>query len=572
MHSPVLLVLLPLAGAGLALVGKLVPPRLAVVKQLFAVAAVLPLGGMTVVLARTLPEIHGGEILESTLGGWPEPYGITLRLDGFAWLSSALIVLISVMVIMAAFSRWASRGGAYGPVFFFFLMTLIAGMAMVTLTGDIFTMFVAFEIVAIAAYVLIAFDRTDEGLLASLKYLILSSVGILFFLIGVFLVYRDLGTLSLRLIAGHEALQSSTIRLAVVAMVVGIGVRTAFIPFHTWLPEAHAYAPHPISALLSGVLIKVSFFAMVRILRVFSAAYLQDLLLWIGGTTALVAVVWALSQHDAKRLLAYHSISQMGYVLAAFGAVSTLSMPAATLYAVNHALFKSLLFLSVGAFIRISGQRSVYQMRGLARTAPLLAGAFLVGALSIAGIPPFNGYAGKQFVSAAVAGSPVYVMLWATAVGTTASFIKLSRVLTRPSEGPSPERERMGPWIILPTWMLALASAATGVWARPLFGFYERMLAVTALTPQTAWNAPEGSGAENSSPAPAAVPEQLFTVDKLLDGALILGAGILLYLLISTGRGKRVTGRIGKTAPDITTVLVMFFLGLAVFSIFAVTA
>jgi multicomponent Na+:H+ antiporter subunit D len=271
-------------------------------------------------------------------------------------------------------------------------------------------------------------------------------------------------------------------------------------------------------------------------------------------------VVWALSQHDAKRLLAYHSISQMGYVLAAFGAVDVLSTPAASAYAVNHALFKSLLFLTVGTFIRISGERSVYEMRGLGRRAPLLAAAFLVGALSIAGIPPFNGYAGKQFVSAAVYGSPVYLMLWATAVGTTASFIKLSRVLQRGPE--RPERVRTGPVIGLPVWLLAAASLATGLFGRPLFAFYRRMLGVTGGT------AIDGAAVEGATGSAAAVPE-LFTPTKLLDSALILGLGIVLYLLISTRVGKTITGRIGSVAPDITTVLIFFFVGLAVFSGFA---
>ncbi len=608
MHSPALLVVLPLAGAVVALLGKLLRRKL-----LFSVLSVTPLAGMGVVLVLQLPAVLDGRTLRYALGGWPEPYGIALVTTGLSWLMSALIVGISIMVVLAAFSRTGrhrpehdgEHGGPYGPVFFFFLMTLIAGMEAVALTGDIFTMFVAFEIVAIAAYVLIAFDRTDAGLLASLKYLILSSVGILFFLFGVFLVYRDLGTLSLAHI-GRAPTDSTSIRLALVAMVVGIGVRTAFIPFHTWLPEAHAYAPHPVSALLSGVLIKVSFFAMVRILATFSGVYLSDLLLWIGGITAVIAVIWALAQSDAKRLLAYHSISQMGYVLAAFGAATALSMPAALAHAVNHALFKSLLFLVVGSAIAMTGSRDLYHIAPIGRRAPILAITFLVGALSIAGIPPFNGFTSKQFVSAAVYASPVYVLLWITAAGTTASFIKLSRIVrpgppltgqgprdaapplpleppraTEPDVPPPPDRP--GFLIHVPALLLAGACLATGIFARPLMGFYTRLLqpgswvaagsrtapgTTPAPDPLGSGAAPGGSAAPPESGVSPPLPE-LFTAEAFLDSAIILAVGIVLYFLIMSRPGKRVTTQVQRFAPEVKTVLVFFFIGLGVFGVFA---
>ncbi|MFW6313867.1 MAG: complex I subunit 5 family protein, partial [Spirochaetota bacterium] len=386
MNYVVLLVLLPLAGSFLALAGKLTTRH-----TLFSILAALPFAGMALVLVLTAPAVFSGVELTHNLGDWPEPIGIALHLNGLAWVSSVLVVLIAIVVALASFSD--SR---YRTHYFFFLQLLVAGMEIVVLTGDLFTMFVGFEIIAIAAYVLIAFDQTDEGLLASLKYLLLSSVGILFFLFGIFLIYRDFGSLALRDIAANaasgELFESRSIHFAVAALCVGIGVRTAFIPFHTWLPEAHAYAPHPVSAMLSGALIKVSLFAMVRILVVFSADYLSELLVWIGASTALLAVIWALAQSDAKRLLAYHSISQMGYVLAAVGAVSAISLTSAFSHALHHAIFKSLLFIVAGAAIHMTGSRDVYEMDPIGRRAPILALCFIAGALSISGVPPFNGF------------------------------------------------------------------------------------------------------------------------------------------------------------------------------------
>jgi len=334
---------------------------------------------------------------------------------------------------------------------------------------------------------------------------------------------------------------------------VGIGVRTAFIPFHTWLPEAHAYAPHPVSALLSGVLIKVSFFAMLRIISVFSAVYFADLLLWIGAITAVFAVIWALAQSDAKRLLAYHSISQMGYVLAAFGAASALSLPAAFAHAINHALFKSLLFIAVGTAIGMTGERDVYHMRPIGRRAPLLALALLVGALSIAGIPPFNGFASKQFVSAAVYGSPAYVLLWITAVGTTASFMKLLRI-ARPWGGTAGEGgvRPPAPLIHVATLGLALASLGAGIYGRQLLSMYRRLLSATP---------PEGDG-------PANIPG-LYSASALSDSGIILALGIALYFLVMTPPGKRVSAAVRSLTPALGTILLFFFVGLGLFSVVA---
>jgi multicomponent Na+:H+ antiporter subunit D len=424
----VLLIVFPLAAAGIALIGKAFPA-----KRGFRESAIVVLGLSAVVLALTVGSVlQGAEAVPYDLGGFTTEPAIQLRLDGLAWISGSLVVLVGVLVSIASLPH-----PRFDAAYFFFLMMTIAGMQSVVVTTDLFTMFVSFEIVAIGVYVLIAWERTPQGLLASLKYLFLSTVGILFFLFGIFVLYRDLGSLSMltlsRLIPQEPAAARAVIPgldllsmpapgvgrsvpLAVAALCVGIGVRTAFIPFHTWLPEAHAWAPHPVSALLSGVLIKISFLAMVRIVAAFHATYLMPLFLWIGAITALVAVGWALAQHDAKRLLAFHSISQMGYILAAWGAAGALSGVAAYSHAISHALFKSLLFIVVGIAIERAGTRNVYRIRGVSRGAPLLSVGVIVGALAISGIPPFNGFVSKQLISSALYGSPAYVLLRITAV------------------------------------------------------------------------------------------------------------------------------------------------------------
>ena len=601
MGEPILLIVIPLAGAGVALAGKLTGLR-----RVFTVLALSSFAGMAGVLGFQYADgpagAAGGELKRPadccqwpagageggdhgpaltggrrpaeggaaggegaggalhTLGGFEGEPGIAMVLSGSAWLASVLIVLIGALTAVFSLGR-----REFDLRYYFFLLMMTAGMETVVLTGDIFTMFVGLEVVALAAYVLIAWERSGEGLLASLKYLFLSSAAILFFLFGVFVVYRDFGSLSFEVIArrlgelggagGGWGGTGGAAGFAVAALCVGIGVRTAFIPFHTWLPEAHAWAPHPISALLSGVLIKISFLAMFRILDVFSARHIDPMLMWLGAVTAIAAVGWALAQSDVKKLLAYHSISQMGYILAAAGASSVFSLPAAFTHAVNHALFKSLLFLAVGEAIVISGERNLFRMGGLARRSPITAAGVVIGALGITGLPPFNGFVSKQLIGAAMEGSPAYVLLRLTAVGTAASFIKLCRI-TLPGGGYSGlgaalggerqgERHRLAGVISIPLIILSVLVLLSGIFGR----------AYTLFLWRTAGGGPNG----------LEVPG-FFKVRKIVESVMITGLGAAVYRLVMTPAGRRISDRVKRTAPRLRTVLILFVFGLVLFS------
>jgi len=509
------------------------------------VVSVFTLAGPGVLLAMAAGPVFSGRVLSSALGGYAEPYGTALVMDGFSWVAAALIALITLLVALFALSEKKYTSG-----FFFYYHLMTAGMFIVTLTGDLFTMFVGFEIIAIAAYVLIAYENTSTGLVAGFKYLILSSTGILFFLFGIFLIYRDLGTLSIAV--AKDALEvtrgirnTPAIHLAMASFCVGIGVRTAFIPFHTWLPEAHAYAPHPVSAVLSGVLIKVSYFAMVRILLQFGGVYLFNLLLWIGAITAFVAVISALAQSDAKRLLAFHSISQMGYVLAVFSAGSAVALTASFFHAVNHALFKSLLFLTVGTAVEYSGDRNLYRMKPMGRKMPLFAAAFFIGALSISGIPPFNGFAGKGLITLGMKGSPAYILLWITGFCTLASFIKLSRIY-RPGPAADTRQKRAKPGLLagLSVSVLALLCLGAGIFGVPVTGAMHRLMYGEAL--------PRGIS--------------FFTADKFISLIPLVLLGVAVFLLVVTKPGKKVAEKVKSATPNLETVLVFFFIGLLAFA------
>ena len=270
-EAPILLVLLPFAASLLCLVNKLFPRR-SFAPVLGVLATILSLA----LLGLALPRVLAGGFFPYHLGGWMEPVGIALRLDGLAWISSVIATTVALSALVYSLGEHA-----YGQYFYFFFLIMIAGMQGVILTGDLFNMFVFLEILSIATYVLVAYPGKRTSLLASFRYLLISSLGLAFSLLGVLILYAETGTLSLRLIAAAfqdgSTLEPSCV-LGVTSFVVGVAVKAALMPLHTWLPDAHAYAPHPVSAILSGVMIKVSFLAVWRVVTVLGLSRLQDLL------------------------------------------------------------------------------------------------------------------------------------------------------------------------------------------------------------------------------------------------------------------------------------------------------
>jgi formate hydrogenlyase subunit 3/multisubunit Na+/H+ antiporter MnhD subunit len=288
---------------------------------------------------------------------------------------------------------------------------------------------------------------------------------------------------------------------------------------------------------------------MVRIIMLFNGEYLYPMLTWIGAITALTAVVSALAQTDVKRLLAYHSISQLGYILAVFAAGSSIALTASFFHAANHALFKSLLFLSVGAAVRYSGERNLYRMGRLGGEMPVFAVAFFAGALSISGIPPFNGFASKAFIVSGMEGSKAYPLLWITSFLTVASFIKLGRIYLPGAEGSGNRgtqglKRTPGALETISVSLLALACAATGIFGTGTADFLNRLLYGTPLS----------------------VRPDLFSVKALLKTLPVAVLGIAAYKLVLTETGQRLSRRVKAMAPPLQVVLVLFLAGLMAFA------
>lgn len=393
--------------------------------------------------------------LHTVVGEYPAGVGISLVLDGPGWVVGTVITVVALASVLFA----AADRRVYTGTFYVFTNLLIAGMHGAVLTDDLFNMFVFLEIIGIAAYLLIIYQRKGHAVLASFRYLMLSSVAMALFLIGVFIIYRETGTFGMR--AGWLVIRDgATARIGVAALVVGVGVRAAFVPLHSWLPDAHAYAPHPVSALLSGVMIKVSLVALIRVLNYTVIPASHELKMWVGVLTAVVGVVMALAQVDAKRLLAYSSVSQMGYMVAVAGAAAWAGAGGLAIYGhvVTHALSKAALFLVLGLLIDRLGERDLRRMGGAARRFPGLAVLFVIAAIAIVGLPPSSGFATKKLLEETVAAAWPFggTLLGAVSALTAAAMIRLGGAFFAPAPADAPQPP---PHDVHRPWLAALGPA-----------------------------------------------------------------------------------------------------------------
>jgi len=381
----------------------------------------------------------GAEPAVYQMGKWAPPFGINMVSDALSNLMLLLIATISMCVIVYSLSymkRYTAR-----PKFYSLLMLMIAGMDGVVLTGDIFNLYVFLEIAAISSYALVAFGTEDEELEAAFKYLVLGGVASSFILLGIAFLYSLTGTLNMAQLAqtlggmadNHMVLFVSALFIA------GFGLKAALVPFHAWLPDAHPSAPAPISAMLSGLLIKaLGIYALIRLFyNVFAAhATYSTILMSLGILSMVIGVFLAVGQWDFKRLLAYHSISQMGYVMLGIGLGTPLGIAGAIFHLINHGVFKSLLFLCSGAVESSTGTRNLKELGGLCRRMPVTSATCSIAALSISGVPPFNGFWSKLIIIVAAVqasrslGSAGYVIAGVTVLVsfmTLVSFVKVQK-------------------------------------------------------------------------------------------------------------------------------------------------
>ncbi|MBN1482941.1 NADH/ubiquinone/plastoquinone (complex I) [candidate division KSB1 bacterium] len=356
-----------------------------------------------------------GETIIYEMGNWKMPFGIALVLDSLSGYMLIIVNLVALTAIIYSIQYIRHLGQDFKYYALFMLM--LTGMNGVILTGDIFNLYVFMEIALFAAFALVAYGCRAEEYEAAFKYAVMGSVSSIFILIGIGVLYSATSTLTMARIAQTVPNLSPQIILWVGGLfLAGFGLKAAAMPFHAWLPDAHSSAPAPISSMLSGVLIKV--LGIYTITRIFfnvldAPAVFLTIFIVIGTISILISGFLAIIQWDFKRLLAYSSISQIGYILLGIGLATPLGILGAVFHLFNHAIFKSLLFYDAGSVELALGTRDLQKLGKLGKLLPVTSGTSIIASLAISGIPPFNGFFSKLIIiiAAIAAGQPVLALL-----------------------------------------------------------------------------------------------------------------------------------------------------------------
>lgn len=411
------------------------------------------------------------------IGKWSIPLGINLVLDGLSALMLLAIGVVSAAAMLYS-ARYMERYTAKSKYLSLFLL-MVAGMNGVVLSGDIFNIFVFLEIASLASYALVGFGCEHEELEAAFKYMVLGSIGSVFILFGIALVYGNTGALNLAYISEiiHKMGINAGLSFALALFIVGFGLKTAIVPFHAWLPDAHSSAPAPISAMLSGIIIKtLGVYALVRIVfNVFGVSVQIGWLIVVLGLISMIAGAFlAIGQWDIKRLMAYSSISQIGYVILGIGLGATLIAeggqkadlaPLALLgglfHLANHAVYKSLLFLTSGSVEMATGTRDLRQMGGLAERLPYTRATCTLASASIVGIPPFSGFWSKLILVVAAIQAQIYWIAAIIVFVSLCTLIMYLKVQRYAFLGELPEnlrqvKENKGPMLVAMAFLACL--------------------------------------------------------------------------------------------------------------------
>ena len=420
--------------------------------------------------------VADGSIISYELGGWAPPWGIEYRIDALNALVALIVAGIGAITLpyaLRSIEQEVSR--RHTPYFYAAFLLCFDGLLGITQTGDIFNLFVFLEISSLSSYALISMGRKRRALTAAYQYLIMGTIGATFLLIGIGLVYAETGTLNM--VDLHNRLPAifdhRTVHTAFAFMLVGISLKLALFPLHLWLPNAYTYAPSAITVFLAATATKVAVYVMLRMVyTVFSNQFVQItptevVFLLLGMAGVLYASVAAIYQPDAKRLLAYSSIAQIGYMVLGMGLGSALGLTATIVHVFNHALMKGALFMALGALVYRVGSTRMNQIRGLGRQMPWTFAAIFIAGLSLIGVPGTAGFISKWYlVLAAIEQQSwlIAVIILAGSLLAVAYMWNLIEALFFQQPEPRAEPVREAPLsMLVPMWLLVIANIWFGL-------------------------------------------------------------------------------------------------------------
>jgi multicomponent Na+:H+ antiporter subunit D len=420
--------------------------------------------------------VMDGSVISYELGGWEPPWGIEYRIDAVNAFVALIVAGIAAVTLPYAWRSVEQEiPRQQTPFFYAAFLLCLDGLLGITLTGDVFNLFVFLEISSLSSYALISMGRKRQALTAAYQYLIMGTIGATFLLIGIGLIYAETGSLNMMDLNSRlpGTFEHRTVHTAFAFIIVGVGLKLAMFPLHLWLPNAYTYAPSVITVFLAATATKVAVYVMLRmVFSVFSDAFAQDtpthamfLLLGIGGV--IFASIYAVYQRDAKRLLAYSSVAQVGYMVLGIAFGSTLGLTATMVHMFNHALMKGALFMAIGALVYRVGSSHIDQLHGLGRQMPWTFAALVLAALSLIGVPGTAGFISKWYLVLAALEQQAWLVAVVILMGSLIAVIymwKLVEVLFfRPAAQVDSAVQEAPLSLLIPMWLLVIANIYFGL-------------------------------------------------------------------------------------------------------------
>jgi multicomponent Na+:H+ antiporter subunit D len=425
-------VLLPLLGAAAALLIGGRHPRAQRTLSILVLSAVLTVSVVLLFIA----DADGAAAV--SVGGWPVPLGIVLVVDRLSALMLVVAATVALGVLVFAVGQGAADGDEETPISIFHptFLVLIAGVANAFLAGDLFNLYVGFEILLTASYVLLTLGGSAPRIRAGITYIVVSLLSSLIFLAAIALVYASTGTVTMAQLAGRLAqLPDGTQLLLQSMLLIAFSIKAAVFPLSAWLPDSYPTAPAPVTAVFAGLLTKVGVYAIIRTQTLlFPGGAFDQILMWAALATMVIGILGAVAQTDIRRILSFTLVSHIGYMVFGIALATAAGLAGAIFYVVHHIAIQTTLFLVAGLVERQGGSTSVDRLGGLAKAAPLLAVLYFVPAMNLAGIPPFSGFIGKLgLLEAGVAdgGWLPLVLVGGGALTSLLTLVAISRVWNR---------------------------------------------------------------------------------------------------------------------------------------------
>jgi len=482
-HLSLLLVVIPLAAA--PVVAILPQGRLPWAVSLIVTSICAVLAGM-----QLWAVVHDG-VISYELGGWAPPWGIEYRIDAVnAFIALIVAGIAAITLPYALLSTEKEIPEHQIPLFYSAFLLCFAGLLGITQTGDIFNVFVFLEISSLSSYALISLGRKRQALTSAYQYLIMGTLGATFFLIGVGLLYSQTGTLNMtdlaKLLPG--VIELKTVHTGFTFILIGIALKLALFPLHLWLPNAYTYAPTVVTVFLAATATKVAVYVMLRILfSVFPTGFVSatptgDLFMVLGIAGIIIASVYAIYQMNVKRLLAYSSVAQIGYIALGIGFASASGLTASMIHVFNHALMKGALFMAVGAIVYRLGACRMENIHGLGRQMPWTFAAIIIGGLSLIGVPGTAGFISKWYLVLAALEQQAWIAVAVILIGSLLAVVYMGKVIEALYFKPATEKNlsvKEAPILLLaPTWVLVIANIYFGLNTELTVGIAERAVQV----------------------------------------------------------------------------------------------